>query len=178
MKKNIAFLLLLRQKFDFLWNVSPHVFSDGRGPTLKRLSESPDQLFGIFAADVLWRSIQIVCQRNRHRYVLAFELHILDRLLAFARVQQRLAPTSNTMACGKVSFFFFGYSGLSLKSCSQRSISSKPSSRIALLLSNVLTNCISRVSPLLPCFVFSKATTSLRRPGKHSGQPCQWQPWN
>ena len=82
------------------------------------------------------------------------------------------------MACGKVSFFFFGYSGLSLKSCSQHLISSKLSSKIALLLSNVLANCISRVSPLLPWFVFSKATTSLRRPGKHSGQPCQWQPWN
>ena len=68
------------------------------------------------------------------------------------------------IACLRLLVFFFGYSGLSLKSCSQHSISSKPSSRIALLLSNVLANCISRVSPLLPCFVFSKATTSLRRP--------------
>ena len=85
-----AFLLLLRQKFDFLWNVSPHVFSDGRGPTLKRLSESPDQLFRIFAADVLWHSIQNVCQLNRHRHVLAFEQQIIHRLLPFARVQQRL----------------------------------------------------------------------------------------
>ena len=88
------------------------------------------------------------------------------------------ASISNTMACGKVSFFLFGHIGLSLKSCSQHLISSKPSSRIALLLSNALANYVSRVSPLLPCFVFSKATTSLRRPGKHSGQPCQWQPWN
>ena len=64
------------------------------------------------------------------------------------------ASISNPMACGKVSFFFFGYCGLSLKSCSKHSISSKPSSRIVLLLSNVLANCISRVSPLLPCVVF------------------------
>ena len=90
MKKNIAFLLLLRQKFDFLWNVSPHVFSDGRGPTLKRFSESPDQLFRTFAADVLWRSIQNVCQLNKHWHVLAFEQQIIHRLLPFARVQRRL----------------------------------------------------------------------------------------
>ena len=85
-----AFLLLLRQKFDFLWNVSPHVFSDGRGPTLKRFSESPDQLFRTFAADVLWRSIQNVCQLNRHWHVLAFEQQIIHRLLPFVRVQRRL----------------------------------------------------------------------------------------
>ena len=66
------------------------------------------------------------------------------------------ASISNTMACGKVSFFLFGHIGLSLKSCSQHLISSKPSSRIALLLSNVLANYISCVSPLLPCFVFRK----------------------
>ena len=79
------------------------------------------------------------------------------------------------MICGKVSVFFFGYSCLLLKSCSQPSISSKPSSRIACLLSNVRANCISLVSPLLPCFVFSKATTSFRRPGKHLGQQCHGQ---
>ena len=89
-KKNIVFLLLLQQKFDFLWNVSPHVFSDGRGLTLKRFSESPDQLFRTFAADVLWRSIQNVCQLNKHWHVLAFEQQIIHRLLPFARVQRRL----------------------------------------------------------------------------------------
>ena len=51
---------------------------------------TPDQLFGIFAADVFWRSIQNVCQRNRHRHVLALKQQIFYRLPAFARVQQRL----------------------------------------------------------------------------------------
>ena len=39
---------------------------------------------------MLWRSIQIVCQRKRRRYVPALEQQILHCLLAFARVLQRL----------------------------------------------------------------------------------------
>ena len=111
---------------------------------------------------------QSVCQQNGHRHFVA-----CLRLLVSSTDSK-----SNTMICGKVSVFFFGYSCLLLKSCSQHSISSKPSSRIACLLSNVRANCISLVSPLLPCFVFSKATTSFPRPGKHLGQQCQRQAWN
>ena len=82
--------------------------------------EFPDQLFPIFAADVFWISFRNVYRQNRHRHVLAFEQQVF--LLAFARVQQCLEV--EPMACGIVSVLFFGEIRLSLKSCSQHSISS------------------------------------------------------
>ena len=107
--------------------------------------EFPDQLFPIFAADVFWISFRNVYRQNRHRHVLAFEQQFF--LLAFARVQQCLEV--EPMACGIVSVSFFGEIRLSLKSCSQHSISSNPSSRIAFPLSSVLAYCILRVIILM-----------------------------
>ena len=136
--------------------------------------EFPDQLFPIFAADVFWISFRNVYRQNRHRHVLAFEQQVF--LLAFARVQQCLEV--EPMACGIVSVLFFGEIRLSLKSCSQHSISSNPSSRIAFLLSSVLAYCISRVKNVFPSFLFSKVIRSFCPSGKYSRQPCQWHPWN
>ena len=107
--------------------------------------EFPDQLFPIFAADVFWISFRNVYRQNRLRHELAFEHQVF--LLAFARVQQCLEV--EPMACGIVSVLFFGEIRLSLKSCSQHSISSNPSSRIAFPLSSVLAYCILRVIILM-----------------------------
>ena len=125
-------------KFEIFRDVSRHVFSNSCGPTLKRLPEFPDKLFGLFAADVLWCSTQSVCQRNRHRHVFAFEQQIVLRLLIFARMQHRVEVENDDM--WKNSVFFFGYRALPLKSCSKHSISSRPTSRIAFLRSNVRAN--------------------------------------
>jgi len=100
----------------------------------------------------------------------------LRRLLAFARVQHQLKIKHDDV---RKSFpFLFWVQLSSFEIMLPTHDQPKPSSRIACLLSNVRANCISLVSPLLPFFVFSKATTSFRRPGKHLGQQCQRQAWN
>ena len=137
---------------------------------------TPDQLFGIFAADVFWRSIQNVCQRNRHRHVLALKQQIFYRLPAFARVQQRLDIEHYGMRKSFLFLFRIQWSFFEIMLPTLDQFETLVKNRPPSIQRSCKLHLSCQPSPAL--LSFSKATTSLRRPGKHSGQPCQWQPWN
>ena len=126
---------------------------------------------------MFWHSVQSVCKRNKHRHVLAFEQQNLRRLLAFARVQQRLEIENDGVRKGFLFLLRIQWSFFEIMLPTLVQFETLVDNRLPSFQGPCKLRLSCQTSSALLCFL-SKASTSFSRPERYSGQPCKWQPWN
>ena len=102
----------------------------------------------------------------------------LRRLFAFARVQHRLKIKHDDMRKSFRFLFWIQLSSFEIMLPTLDQLETLVEDRLPSFQRSRKLHLSCQPSLALPCLVFSKATTSFRRPGKHLGQQCQRQAWN